>query len=134
MSICRLSYLCQSKRLRDVICGDLLPSAEMVTALSAKYGVPLADEDLFPQKPPSLSLSSDDYAVPGKVRGVKQAVCVSLDNDNEKCVQRKEEIARKTSFERSRRVSRLRYARGKPDSCKTSCPKSTSPPSPETMT
>ncbi|XP_064930950.1 uncharacterized protein CFAP92 isoform X3 [Columba livia] len=104
-ALSRLSYLCQSKRLRDVICGDLLPSAEMVTALSAKYGVPLADEDLFPQKPPSLSLSSDDYAVPGKVRGVKQAVCVSLDNDNEKCVQRKEEIARKTSFERSRRAA-----------------------------
>lgn len=117
MSICRLSYLCQSKRLRDVIRGDLLPSAEMITALSDEYGVPLTDEDLFPQKPPSLSLSSDDYAVPGKVRGVKQAVCSSLDNCNEVYVQQKEEIAKKMSFERSRRVSRLRYARGKPGSC-----------------
>lgn len=134
MSICRLSFLCRSKRLRDVIHGDLLPSAEMITALSHQYGVPLTDEDLFIQKPPLLSVSSDDYTVPGKVSRVKQAVYSSLDNYNEMCVQRKKEIADKKSFERNHiGVSSLRYARGKPNSCKTSYPYST-PSSPETMT
>ncbi|KAF1455060.1 hypothetical protein FQV21_0002658, partial [Spheniscus demersus] len=85
-ALSRLSYLCRSKRLRDVIHGDLLPSAEMITALSHQYGVPLTDEDLFVQKPPLLSVSSDDYTVPGKVSRVKQAVYSSLDNYNEMCV------------------------------------------------
>uniref|UniRef100_A0A663ENH3 Cilia and flagella associated protein 92 (putative) n=1 Tax=Aquila chrysaetos chrysaetos TaxID=223781 RepID=A0A663ENH3_AQUCH len=59
-ALSRLNYLCHSKRLRDVIHGDLLPSAEMITVLSHEYGVPLTDEDLFTQKPPLLSFSSDD--------------------------------------------------------------------------
>ncbi|KAF1656362.1 hypothetical protein FQA23_0012809, partial [Aptenodytes patagonicus] len=85
-ALSRLSYLCRSKRLRDVIRGDLLPSAEMITALSHQYGVPLTDEDLFVQKPSLLLVSSDDYTVPGKVSRVKQAVYSSLDNYNEMCV------------------------------------------------
>lgn len=114
MSICRLSYLCHSKRLKDVIHGDLLPSAEMITVLSREYGVPLTDEDLFAQKPPLLLVSSDDYTVPGKVNEVKQAVYSSLDNCNEMRVQRKKEIADRMSFERNHiRVSSSRYARGK---------------------
>ncbi|KFQ76337.1 Uncharacterized protein FLJ43738, partial [Phoenicopterus ruber ruber] len=64
-ALSRLSYLCHSKRLRDVIHGDLLPSAEMITALSHEYGVPLTGEDLITQKPPLLSCSFDDYPVPG---------------------------------------------------------------------
>ncbi|KFO14644.1 Uncharacterized protein FLJ43738, partial [Balearica regulorum gibbericeps] len=92
-ALSRLSYLCHSKRLKDVIHGDLLPSAEMITVLSREYGVPLTDEDLFTQKPPLLLVSSDDYTVPGKVNEVKQAVYSSLDNYNEVCVQRKKEIA-----------------------------------------
>uniref|UniRef100_A0A8C0IBG6 Cilia and flagella associated protein 92 (putative) n=1 Tax=Bubo bubo TaxID=30461 RepID=A0A8C0IBG6_BUBBB len=95
------SYLCHSKRLRDVIHGDLLPSAEMISVLSHEYGVPLTDEDLFTRKPPLLSFSSDDCTVPGKVSRVKQAVYSSLDNYNEVYVQRKKEIADKTSFERN---------------------------------
>ncbi|GAB0194740.1 hypothetical protein GRJ2_001939300 [Grus japonensis] len=97
----RLSYLCHSKRLKDVIHGDLLPSAEMITVLSREYGVPLTDEDLFAQKPPLLLVSSDDYTVPGKVNEVKQAVYSSLDNCNEMRVQRKKEIADRMSFERN---------------------------------
>ncbi|XP_009577179.1 PREDICTED: uncharacterized protein FLJ43738 [Fulmarus glacialis] len=100
-ALSRLSYLCHSKRLRDVIHGDLLPSAEMIRVLSHEYGVPLTDEDLFSQKPPLLSVSSDDYTVPGKVSRVKQAVYSSLDNYNEICVQQKKEIADKTFFERN---------------------------------
>ncbi|XP_021265324.1 uncharacterized protein KIAA1257 homolog [Numida meleagris] len=99
-ALSRLSYLCHSKRLRDVIQGDLLPSAEMITALSQKYGVPLTDEDLFTRKPPLLSLSSPDTP-PGNVRRGKKAVCSSLDNHNEKYVQWKKEIAGKLSFERN---------------------------------
>ncbi|XP_032851699.2 uncharacterized protein KIAA1257 homolog isoform X4 [Tyto alba] len=100
-ALSRLSSLCHSKRLRDVIHGDLLPSAEMITVLSHEYGVPLADEDLFTQNPPFLSFSSDDYTVPGKVSRVKQAACSSLDNYKEVHVQRKKEIADKMSFERN---------------------------------
>ncbi|KFQ53397.1 Uncharacterized protein FLJ43738, partial [Nestor notabilis] len=76
-ALSRLSSLCCCKRLRDVIHGDLLPSAEMVTALSLEYGVPLTDEDLFTQTPPLPTFSPDDYTVPGKVSRVKQAVSSS---------------------------------------------------------
>uniref|UniRef100_A0A8B9YXN2 Cilia and flagella associated protein 92 (putative) n=1 Tax=Buteo japonicus TaxID=224669 RepID=A0A8B9YXN2_9AVES len=100
-ALSRLNYLCHSKRLRDVIHGDLLPSAEMITVLSHEYGVPLTDEDHFTQKPPLLPFSSDDCTVPGKVSRVKQAVYSSVDNYNEVYVQRKKEIADKMSFERN---------------------------------
>ncbi|KFV12036.1 Uncharacterized protein FLJ43738, partial [Tauraco erythrolophus] len=76
-ALSRLSYLCRSKRLRDVIHGDLLPSAEMITALSREYGVPLTEEDLFTQKPSLLLVSSDDRTVPGKVSRAKQAHLLS---------------------------------------------------------
>ncbi|XP_040974549.1 uncharacterized protein KIAA1257 homolog isoform X6 [Aquila chrysaetos chrysaetos] len=106
-ALSRLNYLCHSKRLRDVIHGDLLPSAEMITVLSHEYGVPLTDEDLFTQKPPLLSFSSDDCTVPGKVSRVKQAVYSSVDNYNEVYVQRKKEIADKMSFERNLIVANI---------------------------
>ncbi|KFZ58438.1 Uncharacterized protein FLJ43738, partial [Podiceps cristatus] len=94
-ALSRLSYLCHTKRMRDVIHGDLLPSAEMITALSHKYGLPLTGEDLFTQKPPLLSCAFDDDTVPGKVSRVKQAYS-SLDNHKEMCVQRKKERTDKT--------------------------------------
>ncbi|XP_049682604.1 uncharacterized protein CFAP92 isoform X9 [Accipiter gentilis] len=106
-ALSRLNSLCHSKRLREVIHGDLLPSAEMIAALSHEYGVPLADEDLFTQKPPLLSFSSDDCTVPGKVSRVKQAVYSSVDNYNEVYVQRKKEIADKMSFERNHIVANI---------------------------
>ncbi|XP_052632733.1 uncharacterized protein CFAP92 isoform X5 [Harpia harpyja] len=106
-ALSRLNYLCHSKRLRDVIHGDLLPSAEMITVLSHEYGVPLTDEDLFTQKPPLLSFSSDDCTVPGKVSRVKQAVYSSVDNYNEVYAQRKKEIADKMSFERNHTVANI---------------------------
>uniref|UniRef100_A0A8C6JPF6 Uncharacterized protein n=1 Tax=Melopsittacus undulatus TaxID=13146 RepID=A0A8C6JPF6_MELUD len=58
--------LCRSERLRDVIHGDLLPSAEVITALSLKYGVSLTDEDLFTQTPPlpTNTLSSQCRQLP----------------------------------------------------------------------
>ncbi|XP_061328966.1 uncharacterized protein CFAP92 isoform X1 [Pezoporus flaviventris] len=100
-ALSRLSSLCRSKRLRDVIHGDLLPSAEMITALSLEYGVPLTDEDLFTQTPPLPTFSPGDYTVPGKVSRVKQAVSSSVDNYNEGYIQRKKEIADKMSFEKN---------------------------------
>ncbi|KAM6061746.1 uncharacterized protein CFAP92 [Chlamydotis macqueenii] len=100
-ALSRLSYLCHSRRLRDVIRGDLLPSAEMITVLSREYGVPVTEEDLFLQKPPLLSLSSENYTAPGKVNRVKKAVYSSLDNYNEIYVQWKKEMAEKMSFQRN---------------------------------
>ncbi|XP_068763493.1 uncharacterized protein CFAP92 isoform X2 [Struthio camelus] len=100
-ALSRLSYLCHSKRLRDVVHGDLLPSAEMITVLSQEFGIPLTKEDLFTQKPPSVSFSSDSYTKPAKVSSVKPAVYSSLDNYNEKYMQWKKEIEDKISSERN---------------------------------
>uniref|UniRef100_A0A7M4FPK4 Cilia and flagella associated protein 92 (putative) n=1 Tax=Crocodylus porosus TaxID=8502 RepID=A0A7M4FPK4_CROPO len=44
--------------IQDVIHGNLLPSAEMITVLSQEFGIPLTNEDLFVQKPSLLSLPS----------------------------------------------------------------------------
>ncbi|XP_063203698.1 uncharacterized protein CFAP92 [Chroicocephalus ridibundus] len=115
-ALSRLSFLCHSKRLRDVIHRDLLPSAEMVTILSHEYGAPFTDEDLFIQKPPLLSFSSDGYTAPGKVSGVKQVVRSSLDNSNEGYVQRKKEMADKMSSARSHigaNIGAVRQLKGK---------------------
>lgn len=71
----------------------------MITALSREYGAPLTDEDLFTQKPPLLSFSSD-YAPPDVSRE-KKTGCSSLDDYNEKYVQWKKEVADKKSFERN---------------------------------
>ncbi|XP_061864637.1 uncharacterized protein FLJ43738-like [Colius striatus] len=109
-ALARLSYLCHSKRLRDVIQGDLLPSAEMITALSHEYGVALTAEDLFTQKPPVLSFESDDYTVPGKASRVKQAVCSSSETYNEVYVQQKEKREDKVSFERNHIVANIAAA------------------------
>ncbi|XP_013043122.3 uncharacterized protein CFAP92 isoform X1 [Anser cygnoides] len=100
-ALSRLSYLCQCKRLRDVIHGDLLPSAEMITVLSQEYGVPLTDEDLFTRKPPVPLFSSDACILSGKFSREKKTVYSSLDNYNEKYVQWKKEMAEKMSFERN---------------------------------
>ncbi|XP_054243209.1 uncharacterized protein CFAP92 [Indicator indicator] len=45
-ALSRLSSLCQSKSLRGVIRGDLLPSAKMITAFSHQYGVPLTCDNV----------------------------------------------------------------------------------------
>lgn len=91
----------------------------MITALSREYGAPLTDEDLFTQKPPLLSFSSD-YAPPDVSREKKTGYS-SLDDYNEKYVQWKKEVADKKSFERNHiRVSCLLCERGKPNSCVTS--------------
>uniref|UniRef100_A0A8C3B8B8 Cilia and flagella associated protein 92 (putative) n=1 Tax=Cairina moschata TaxID=8855 RepID=A0A8C3B8B8_CAIMO len=100
-ALSRLSYLCQCKRLRDVIHGDLLPSAEMITVLSQEYGVPLPDEDLFTRKPPVPLFSSDACILLGKLSREKKTVYSSLDNYNEKYVQWKKEMAEKMSPERN---------------------------------
>ncbi|POI32189.1 hypothetical protein CIB84_004059, partial [Bambusicola thoracicus] len=71
----------------------------MITALSREYGFPLADEDLFTQKPPLLSFSSD-YTPPGNVSREKKAQYSSLDDYNERYVLSKKEIDKK-SFERN---------------------------------
>ncbi|OXB71499.1 UNVERIFIED_CONTAM: hypothetical protein H355_004920 [Colinus virginianus] len=73
----------------------------MITALSREYGVPFTDEDLFNQKPPLLSFSSDDCVPLGSVSREKKVVYSSLDNKNEKYMQWKKEIADKISSERN---------------------------------
>ncbi|XP_030314483.1 uncharacterized protein KIAA1257 homolog [Calypte anna] len=88
-ALSRLSFLCGSKRLRTVIRGDLLPSAEMIRVLSHEYGVPLKDEHLFPQKPPLVAFGDT-----GEVGKVEQEHSL-LDTNSEMCVQKKEETAEK---------------------------------------
>ncbi|XP_025922184.1 uncharacterized protein KIAA1257 homolog [Apteryx rowi] len=100
-ALSRLSYLCHSKRLRDVVHGDLLPSAEMIRVLSQEFGIPLTKEDLFTQKLPLVSFPSDSCTIPAKVSRVKRAVYSSLDNYNEKYVQWKKEIEGKISSKRN---------------------------------
>ncbi|KFO80664.1 Uncharacterized protein FLJ43738, partial [Cuculus canorus] len=82
-ALSRLSSLRHCKRLRDVVHGKLLPSAEMITALGHEYGAPLAIKDLFAQKPPLHLVSSGDYTVPGTVSRAQQAARSSLGNCSE---------------------------------------------------
>ncbi|XP_069722228.1 uncharacterized protein CFAP92 [Phaenicophaeus curvirostris] len=100
-ALSRLSYLRRCKRLRDVVQGKLLPSAEMITALSHEYGAPLAIKDLLAWKPPLHLVSSGGFTVPGTVSRAQQAAHSSLGNRDETWVQRKKERADNVSFERN---------------------------------
>ncbi|XP_071611553.1 uncharacterized protein CFAP92 isoform X1 [Heliangelus exortis] len=104
-ALSRLSYLCGSKRLRTVIRGDLLPSAEMIRVLSHEYGVPLKDEHLFPQKPPLVAFGDT-----GEVGRVEEEHSL-LDSNSGMCVQKKEEIAEKNFIKAN--ISALCQLQGK---------------------
>nr|XP_056703064.1 uncharacterized protein CFAP92 [Euleptes europaea] len=53
-ALSRLDYICHSKKLRDVVHYDLLPSVEMITSLSQEFGIPLAKDDLLIQQHPEI--------------------------------------------------------------------------------
>lgn len=41
----RLQYLCLAKKLREVVQGDLFPTAAMITVLSREFGIPASETD-----------------------------------------------------------------------------------------
>ncbi|XP_051873698.1 uncharacterized protein cfap92 [Pristis pectinata] len=41
----RLQYLCSAKKLREVVQGDLFPTAAMITVLSREFGIPTSETD-----------------------------------------------------------------------------------------
>uniref|UniRef100_A0ACB8EHT6 Uncharacterized protein n=1 Tax=Sphaerodactylus townsendi TaxID=933632 RepID=A0ACB8EHT6_9SAUR len=84
----RLDYICHSKKLRDVIHYDLLPSAEMIISLSQEFGIPLAKDDLIVQQPPEIL---EIYKHP-TVFQRKQKRRSLLDNQNQLYIQRKKEM------------------------------------------
>ncbi|XP_027719687.1 uncharacterized protein FLJ43738-like isoform X2 [Vombatus ursinus] len=47
----RLDSICHSNKLKDVIEGDLLPSAEMVKCMSQEFGVPMSRSELLIPSP-----------------------------------------------------------------------------------
>ncbi|XP_048347727.1 uncharacterized protein CFAP92 isoform X2 [Sphaerodactylus townsendi] len=87
-ALSRLDYICHSKKLRDVIHYDLLPSAEMIISLSQEFGIPLAKDDLIVQQPPEIL---EIYKHP-TVFQRKQKRRSLLDNQNQLYIQRKKEM------------------------------------------
>ncbi|KAL7986052.1 hypothetical protein Chor_011218 [Crotalus horridus] len=84
----RLDYICHSKKLREVIHYNLLPSAEMITMLSQEFGVPLTKADMYAREPPEILESFNKMQ---KDPSMRQYGCSHLDNHNEKYVLRKKE-------------------------------------------
>ncbi|KAM9324461.1 uncharacterized protein CFAP92 [Gastrophryne carolinensis] len=54
-ALSRLNYICSTKKLRDVIHSNLLPSSDMIHLLSREFGIPFNFADLFVDKNPSVS-------------------------------------------------------------------------------
>nr|XP_020654135.1 uncharacterized protein KIAA1257 homolog isoform X3 [Pogona vitticeps]XP_020654136.1 uncharacterized protein KIAA1257 homolog isoform X3 [Pogona vitticeps] len=92
-ALTRLDYICHIKRLRDVIHHNLLPSAEMITALSLEFGVPLHKDDLHVQQCPQISGIFD---IPIKCFHMEQDKHSHLDNHNEEYILRKKEMENRT--------------------------------------
>uniref|UniRef100_A0ABM5FK60 Uncharacterized protein CFAP92 isoform X6 n=1 Tax=Pogona vitticeps TaxID=103695 RepID=A0ABM5FK60_9SAUR len=92
-ALTRLDYICHIKRLRDVIHHNLLPSAEMITALSLEFGVPLHKDDLHVQQCPQISGIFD---IPIKYFHMEQDKHSHLDNHNEEYILRKKEMENRT--------------------------------------
>ncbi|XP_053325533.1 uncharacterized protein CFAP92 [Spea bombifrons] len=82
-ALSRLDFICGARNLTDVFQSDLLPSADMVRALSCEFGLPVSltdvfsvAEDLFPE---NKEISQDG----GKRPDIKtRTPCRSLDNYN----------------------------------------------------
>nr|XP_020836891.1 uncharacterized protein KIAA1257 homolog isoform X2 [Phascolarctos cinereus] len=50
-ALIKLDSICHSNKLRDIIEGDLLPSAEMVKCMSQEFGVPVSRSELLIPSP-----------------------------------------------------------------------------------
>ncbi|XP_039205374.1 uncharacterized protein KIAA1257 homolog isoform X2 [Crotalus tigris] len=87
-ALSRLDYICHSKKLREVIHYNLLPSAEMITMLSQEFGVPLTKADMYAREPPEILESFNKMQ---KDPSMRQYGCSHLDNHNKKYVLRKKE-------------------------------------------
>ncbi|KYO29860.1 hypothetical protein Y1Q_0023196 [Alligator mississippiensis] len=99
-ALSRLDYICHCKKLRDVIHGNLLPSAEMITVLSQEFGIPLTNEDLFVQKPSLLSLPSFGFSKQTEIVRKKRAIHSLLDNYNKKYMLWKKEMEDKMKYDK----------------------------------
>ncbi|KAL8212450.1 UNVERIFIED_CONTAM: hypothetical protein K2H54_046923 [Gekko kuhli] len=84
----QLDYICHSKRLRDIVHYDLLPSAEMIISLSQEFGIPLAKDDLLIQQQPEIL---EIYKHPTAFQG-RQKRRSLLDNQNKSYILRKTEM------------------------------------------
>ncbi|KAG8128208.1 hypothetical protein E2320_015078, partial [Naja naja] len=87
-ALSRLDFICHSKKLREVVHYNLLPSAEMITMLSQEFGVPLTKADMYVREP---SEALETFNKMQKHSSMRQYGCSHLDNDNKKYVQRKKE-------------------------------------------
>ncbi|XP_015262916.1 PREDICTED: uncharacterized protein KIAA1257 homolog [Gekko japonicus] len=87
-ALSRLDYICQSKRLRDIVHYDLLPSAEMIISLSQEFGIPLAKDDLLIQQQSEIL---EIYKHPTAFQGIKKRRSL-LDNQNKSYILRKSEM------------------------------------------
>ncbi|XP_060119597.1 uncharacterized protein FLJ43738-like [Heteronotia binoei] len=91
-ALSRLDYICHSKKLRDIVHYDLLPSAEMIISLSQEFGIPLAKDDLLIQQPSEILAI---YKHPSAFqRGHKRRSL--LDNQNKWYILRKREMESQT--------------------------------------
>ncbi|XP_062977674.1 uncharacterized protein CFAP92 [Elgaria multicarinata webbii] len=88
-ALTRLDYICCSKKLRDVVHYNLLPSAEMITTLSQEFGVPLTKDDLFIQEQPEIS---EAYDTPTEYFPMKRYKHCQIDNYNDEYIVRKREM------------------------------------------
>ncbi|XP_029456669.1 uncharacterized protein KIAA1257 homolog isoform X2 [Rhinatrema bivittatum] len=88
-ALSRLDFICSAKKIKDVIQGDLLPSAEMITLLSKEFGIPWTIETLFAQD--VLSTDPSLSGLQGHVNSL-QSETVQLDNVNENYVQLKKNM------------------------------------------
>ncbi|KAM8930751.1 uncharacterized protein CFAP92 [Pelodytes ibericus] len=87
-ALSRLNYICSARKLRDVIQNDLLPSAEMIRALSREFGVPASLPDILCETEDKLSKKQDR----GRTSDFKRsALRCSLQNKNPKYVKWKRE-------------------------------------------
>ncbi|XP_058026006.1 uncharacterized protein CFAP92 isoform X1 [Ahaetulla prasina] len=85
-ALSRLDFICHSKKLREVVHYNLLPSAEMITMLSQEFGVPLTKADMYVKEPPEILETFDKMQ---KDSSMRHYGCSHLDNYNKKYVLRK---------------------------------------------
>nr|XP_033782540.1 uncharacterized protein KIAA1257 homolog isoform X4 [Geotrypetes seraphini] len=88
-ALSRLDYICSSKKLKDIIQEDLLPSAEMITLLSREFGIPLSTEKVLSSE---VLPSDSSLLTPGGKESSLQSINVQPDSFNENYLQAKKNI------------------------------------------
>ncbi|CAH2313266.1 Hypothetical predicted protein [Pelobates cultripes] len=98
-ALSRLNFIYNSRKLRDVVQNDLLPSAEMVLAMRREFGIPVSLLDIFSESDKFFTNKVIKSQKRSKTSQTKQSMmCYSVDKYNSQYIKWKQECDQHTDY------------------------------------